>query len=37
VLLMLGAVLLLGAIFPILLPVGIFALACYLLWVVMKR
>jgi hypothetical protein len=36
-LLMLGAVLLLGAIFPILLPVGIFALACYLLWVVMKR
>lgn len=37
VLLLLGAVLLLGAIFPILLPVGIFALACYLLWVVMKR
>ena len=37
VLLLLGAVLLLGAIFPILLPVGIFALACYLLWVVLKR
>ena len=36
-LLMLGAVLLLGAVIPFVLPLGLFALACYLLWVVLKR
>ena len=36
-LMILGAILLLGTIFPILLPVGIFALACYLMWIVLKR
>lgn len=36
-LLMLGAVLLLGTLIPFVLPLGLFALACYLMWIVLKR
>jgi len=36
-LLMLGAALLLGTFVPVLLPVGLLALAGYLMWVVLKR